>query len=79
MALNVGLFVLDVDSGIMVGKVVQDGLENGKSRIVARGDAEVDCSLFAGVGLLESCGKTGIEMGVKARDGAENGDMGNLA
>ena len=75
---KVWIFVLDEDSGVEGGKVVEELLEDGEGRIILRRDAEVDCKLLTGIGLFESCGETVVEMGLKAFDGAEYGDMGNL-
>ena len=64
--------------GVEGGKVIEELLEDGVGRVIARRDAEVDCELFAGIGLCEDCGEAVVHMGLKAFDGAEYGDMGNL-
>lgn len=75
-ALEIGGFILDEDLGGVVGVFVEEGLEDGKGRVGARGDAEVDGEFLVGVGLLEGGGEAVVEVGLEAFDGAEDGDVG---
>lgn len=70
-------FTLDEDLRVVVGVVVDEGLEDGEGGIGARRDAEVDGELFVRVGLLEGGGKAVVEVGLEAFDGTEDGDVGN--
>jgi len=76
-AVEIGGFILDEDCGVVVGVFVDEGLEKGESGVRARGDAEMDCELLAGVDLLEGGGEAVVEMGLKAFNGAEDGDVGD--
>jgi len=74
-AVEIGGFILDEDCGVVVGVFVDEGLEKGEGGVGARGDAEMDCELLAGVGLFEGGGEAVVEMGLEAFDGAEDGDV----
>jgi hypothetical protein len=76
-AVEIGGFILDEDCGVVVGVFVDEGLEEGEGGVGARGDAEMDCELLAGVDLLEGGGEAVVEMGLKAFDGAEDCDVGD--
>ena len=53
-------------------------LKNRESRVSPRRDAEKDRQLLLRVRLVESRGKTFVEVGFDALDGADDGDMRDM-
>ena len=65
---------LDIEAMVVYRKSLKDR----DSRVIPRRDAEIDRQLLLRVRLVEGRGKTFVEVGLDALDGANDGDMWDM-